>query len=547
MNDQDENDFSIYNEENSSTQFCYVLRSYYSIKDKRVYSPYYVFGSYKWRFLIFPRGNKQNSPFMSVFLECGGPVVDTSPPADGWRRPTKFSLGIVHPSSPIYSAALQHDSRYPNTIFCDFNDNSTTPQPQHVVENKIRKDTSHTFNETQNDWGFPEFAPHVKLNPNHLCDEDYNIVLMARICYENPEQKFSESPARNETGFVGLENRGATGYMNVLLQALYMVNAFRLAVYNIPLPIEGKEQSGSKLTYALQNIFYELQFSKTTVKTKKLTDSFGWDTADCYTQHDVQELKLILCDELVEKMNKISPDKPNTLSTLFQGKLQNYIECANVDYRKTFENSFSDLCIDVKYCRHIYDSFDQYVKVEMMDGDNKYFAEGFEELQDARKGIRFLELPPVLQLHLKRLEYDVSLAGLVKLNDRYEFQPEIDLSRYVENSDGTDIYVLHSVIVHDGDINGGYYTVFIRPEIDISYDDPERPSEWFRFDDEYVEKVTKDEAIRENYGNGGNSNAYALQYLRKSQVPELLKPIEDFDIPEELVTRIEEERKENGS
>ena len=34
-----------------------------------------------------------------------------------------------------------------------------------------------------------------------------------------------------------------------------------------------------------------------------------------------------------------------------------------------------DLQLDVKGCRDVYDSFDKYVEVERLEGDNKYHAE----------------------------------------------------------------------------------------------------------------------------------------------------------------------------
>ncbi len=46
----------------------------------------------------------------------------------------------------------------------------------------------------------------------------------------------------------------------------------------------------------------QLQFTAGPVSTKDLTRSFGWDTADAFQQHDVQELNRILCDRLEEKM-----------------------------------------------------------------------------------------------------------------------------------------------------------------------------------------------------------------------------------------------------
>jgi len=53
----------------------------------------------------------------------------------------------------------------------------------------------------------------------------------------------------------------------------------------------------------------------------------------------------------------------------------NYIECINVDYKSTWKESFYDLQFDVRGCRDVYASFNKYVEVEQLNGDNKYHAE----------------------------------------------------------------------------------------------------------------------------------------------------------------------------
>lgn len=40
-----------------------------------------------------------------------------------------------------------------------------------------------------------------------------------------------------------------------------------------------------------------------------------------------------------------------------------------------FINYLADLQLDVKGCRDVYASFDKYVEVERLEGDNKYHAE----------------------------------------------------------------------------------------------------------------------------------------------------------------------------
>jgi ubiquitin carboxyl-terminal hydrolase 7 len=102
-----------------------------------------------------------------------------------------------------------------------------------------------------------------------------------------------------------------------------------------------------------------------------------------------------------------------TIQKLFEGHHMNYIECINVDYKSTRKESFYDLQLDVKGCRDVYASFDKYVEVERLEGDNKYHAEQYG-LQDAKKGVLFIDFPPVLQLQLKRFEYDFMRDTMVK-------------------------------------------------------------------------------------------------------------------------------------
>jgi ubiquitin carboxyl-terminal hydrolase 7 len=66
--------------------------------------------------------------------------------------------------------------------------------------------------------------------------------------------------------------------------------------------------------------------------------------------------------------------------------------------------------------KNLRESFQDYVAVETLDGENKYQAEGFG-FQDAKKGISFLSFPPVLHLQLKRFEYDTSRDAMVKVTD----------------------------------------------------------------------------------------------------------------------------------
>lgn len=107
-----------------------------------------------------------------------------------------------------------------------------------------------------------------------------------------------------------------------------------------------------------------------------------------------------------------------------------------------------DIQLNVKNCKNLEESFKNYVEMEILEGDNKYSAEDYG-LQDAKKGVIFESFPPVLQLQLKRFEYDMLRDTMLKINDRHEFPSTIDLTSYLsENADKSisHIYALHGYI-----------------------------------------------------------------------------------------------------
>jgi len=192
------------------------------------------------------------------------------------------------------------------------------------------------------------------------------------------------------------------------------------------------------------------------------------------------------------------------------------------------------------------ESFQNYVAIETLDGENKYQAEGYG-LQDARKGIVFQSFPPVLHLQLKRFEYDMQRDTMVKINDRFEFPFEIDLSEFLDvDADRSTpcTYRLTGVLVHSGDLHGGHYFALIKPD---------RQTRWLKFDDDRVTPVTDREVLEENYGgealNGHVTNqaqrnqpralkrftnAYMLVYCRDSDMDEVLAPFTEKDTPPHL-------------
>ncbi|CAE7645949.1 UBP12, partial [Symbiodinium pilosum] len=399
-----------------------------------------------------------------------------------------------------------------------------------------------------------------------------NTLLFRASCYVRSADQLNltnDYSCKKETGFTGLKNHGATCYMNGLLQSLFHVGEFRRIVYSIEgddvdaqeeREDAGKEEmedvdSKPQLIQALQNVFYKMQTSDQAVNCKELMKSFGWDTMDAFTQHDAQELNRILCDRLEERMKNTPSD--GSIKRLFEGEMENYIECIDVDYKSRRNETFYDIQLNIKSERgqelqNIVESFHDFTAEETLEGDNAYEAEGHGK-QRAKKGIRFLRFPPVLNLQLKRFHFDLEKMDMVKLNSRFEFPRKLDLSPFAPDGGRYDLF---AVVVHNGDVNSGHYYAHIQP-------DPERG--WFKFDDEMVTPCSEYAAIEDNYGGGDLGvwnyfdrrpselrsvspntkprihNAYMLMYIREDLSRQILTPPDPKVVNPKMVDRCDRE------
>ncbi|KAF9903570.1 hypothetical protein BX616_001592, partial [Lobosporangium transversale] len=495
--------------------------------DKRVTGPEFEIGGYKWRILLFPQGN--NAPeSVALYLDSAEPRDQTDP---HWHVCAQFALLMSNPHNP--------------TVY-------------------IANNAQHRFTIEEADWGFTRFTEIKKLETplDHrglpLLDKGHTVITAYVRVYNDPTgvlwHNFIDYDSKVMTGYVGLKNQGATCYMNSLLQSLFFTNYFRKAVFNIP---TAEDEPSKSVSLALQRVFYQLATSNNSVGTTELTKSFGWNSLESFMQHDVQEFNRVLQDNLEGKMKGTAAE--GAIQKLFVGRMKSYIKCINVEYESSRVENFYDIQLNVKGCKTLYDSFANYIDVETLDGDNKYMAEG-HGLQDAKKGVIFETLPPVLHLQLKRFEYDIERDAMVKINDRHEFPLNIDLAPFVEDSEekqkaGPDgfKYTLHGVLVHSGDLHGGHYFALLKPE---------RDGKWYRFDDDRVTIATMKEVLDENYGGGEPlenlasmtlamrqmnrhkrfTNAYMLVYIQDNAMDEILKPLTAADIPEHLQRRLDDER-----
>lgn len=387
----------------------------------------------------------------------------------------------------------------------------------------------------------------------------------------NPGRNLFGSPFFHQTTpdisshkFVGLKNQGATCYMNSVLQFLFHLPIFRRLVFEIDSQNhERNTPDSANIILNLQILFAEmqLQLDKKAIATDNLTQSFGWKASDSFTQHDVQEFLRVLLDNIENKLK--NTEKADTIKYIFGGTFRTYIINSNHELQKYIDNDFYDISLELfnqqnnELIPDLYSSFHHYIADEKLSGDNQYQSEENVK-QDVFMRTRFMKLPRVLCLQLKRFQIDQEQGQSIKINSFFQFDKTINLSQYVadeirndlyqkshgidEPINSTDIldtqflehqYDLFGILVHSGTSFSGHYTAYLNPSLS---------NQWYQFNDSIVNQVSENNAIEDNFGgNDRNYSAYMLIYVKTTDKDSLFTEVEPEVIPENIINHIQRE------
>jgi len=465
---------------------------------EREYSPEFMMDGEKWRLLCFPRGNK-----VHPVPNCMAAYIELRDKGAWYRVLVAFKFRMIHPTDPTKTQW---------------------------------KEASHTFSHSETDRGFNDLVTPATLD--ELTHPDGCAVLEvsawkapqgAQARYGSDDESDSEPyDSKASTGFCGLIKQGSAAHVNSLVQSLYLLPKFRQLVYGIPIPLD-KEERESAIVSALQRLFYALQTEKGGASTKRLMKSLG------NQRHDLQDFCQALLDSVDVTSKKCPLESDGSVASLFEGKCQHYIRCTNIDFMSERDETFRHLTLDTIGCGSIRESIVQYVDEVDVDG-YRVIGHG---VQAAKKGVRFTHLPPILLLHLNRFAYDPTRNEMVKVTGRFEFPTGLDLTEFLcdpatgepANPPDSVLYTLHSVLIHSGPVSGGRFYSYIRPFMQhVSYDE----SPWLKFDDESVTKVSEDDVVSSNYGDGDDLNVNAanrrssgvemLIYVRNSCIQTVIAP-----------------------
>ncbi|PKA51623.1 Ubiquitin carboxyl-terminal hydrolase 26 [Apostasia shenzhenica] len=309
----------------------------------------------------------------------------------------------------------------------------------------------------------------------------------------------------------GLTNLGATCYANSILQCLYMNPAFREGIFSV----EPELLKYHPVLDQLARLFAQLHSSKRAfidsapfIKTLELDNGVQQDS------HEFLTLFLSLLERSLSH-SKV-PNARTIVQDLFRGNVSHVTRCSicgkESDASSKMED-FYELELNIKGFSHLDESFDDYLNLEELHGENQYFCESCGTRVDATRSIKLRSLPSVLNLQLKRYVFLPKTTTKKKITSSFSFPRLLNMEkRLCSPYDADLIYELSAILIHKGPaVNSGHYVAHIKDE---------KSGHWWEFDDEHVSKlgfpsfgdsskvdltIQSDGQTMQSLANGGNN------------------------------------------
>ena len=354
------------------------------------------------------------------------------------------------------------------------------------------------------------------------------------------EHQFEYEPAierRSSSNFVGLKNAGATCYMNSVIQQLYTVPGVTEQI----LGVEIENLDEETVFYQLQSVFgYLLESKLQYYVPEKFWKCFKlWgQPVNVREQQDAFEFFTQIVDQVDEYLH--SEKKEKIFSKKFEGVFSDQKICEGCPHRYEREQTFMALNLTVK-SNNLQESLAQFVKGELLEGDNAYFCEKCSVKRNTTKRMCIRSLPHTLVIQLKRFHYDWETNRALKFDDYFEFPWVLDMGPYTAEGisaqedrdnfqsklspglslntslkDVTYNYDLVGVTVHSGQANAGHYYSFIKDRRGNSVTNVNK-NKWFKFNDTTVESFEMSDENLEAECFGGK---FKVKKKEGSNLPE---------------------------
>ncbi|CAL5989180.1 Ubiquitin_carboxyl-terminal hydrolase family protein [Hexamita inflata] len=236
----------------------------------------------------------------------------------------------------------------------------------------------------------------------------------------------------------GLQNNGATCYLNATLQGLFNCDSARSAFLNGPNVVELLEKieaSGEHEAFtsddqsvvsALQLLFTQMQSSiQSSLSTKKFCKSLGMTENDMRQQEDANELMKKILDKLdfaSKKFDNQTGQRTHALyQKTFEGETDSVIKCTHCQNESVTKTPFTDLMLPVR--KDFFHSLASMVLPEQLDG---YRCENCGNTTQALRYVAVNRIPDLGCMTLQRFVMDM-YGNMNKDSSPVEFPLYVDL------------------------------------------------------------------------------------------------------------------------
>jgi ubiquitin C-terminal hydrolase len=320
-----------------------------------------------------------------------------------------------------------------------------------------------------------------KPNPTCLLNLGYDPAFLRRGC-QGKSGKLIPS---------GIQNLGATCYLNVLIQMLHQNLLVRDAIFNmqpnsneklksvkgsdIPLKISRddipkfeKDSHMKMVVSALQDTFGHLSSClRGEYDPSLFVDLLELNKTE---QQDPQEFSKLFFAKLEESQLPLRDSTLPDIKQLISGKETYSTTCTACGLVSSQSNEFREIGLNIEKCPNLQDAIDGYQKIEIMEGENQFLCSACNRKTNATRCVEISEAPDLLILKLMRYYYDRTTCEKKKSQTSLEFPAELNLNG--------EEFELVAVLYHKGSsAYGGHYVAEL-----LEWDDREVPM-WWLFDD----------------------------------------------------------------
>ena len=346
-----------------------------------------------------------------------------------------------------------------------------------------------------------------EIENNEIQIEDYEI--------------YNEEPMddKNIPGLIGLQNVGATCYMNAALQCLSNVESLRQYFLNNKAIINKPRINilSSSLLKVFENLWENPKISYFVPQEFKNTISRMNPLFDGVQANDTKDLILFILETIHNELNEVknineinnnnfNPTDFNSvlnnffiyfqnnfksiISNIFYGMNNSMIQCCTCGVTTNNVQCFSILFFPLEEVRKfkgyqnnivgIIDCFDYNQKQEFMMGQNQIYCNYCHQMANAMTQTKIVYSPNILVINLNRgkgLMYNITI----------NFGEYLELRDYVYYKDSPHYYELIGVVTHLGTSDmGGHFIAFCKNSNNCK---------WYKFNDAIVTETSFKEVI----------------------------------------------------